>query len=132
MKHLLVTITVLLTSVNLMAGESIGIIDIDPAINTNENHMIYGSDGVIYEVANSNKKLLGQLQFAKQEQVEIEIDLSASSEITSLLGSRDLIIGASFTNTELDQVIVKKLSKFRHGKILQSPPTLQNLSLIHI
>ena len=78
------------------ATHEIGILYLEEMENNSERTLAYATDGVIYEIDNSNTKLLDQVKFAIEKQVEVEVEIGEFSELNNVLSFRDEIFDNFF------------------------------------
>lgn len=110
-----------LVASNLQAEVTpLGILNIDFS-GSSEPALVYASDGVIYEVDSNNKSLLAQLEFAKNQQLEVDLEITDNGELTDTLEIRDEILGLTPLNNKTYSALMSDPKFF--GNIKNGGPT---------
>lgn len=107
---------IILFSINVFATEniySIGIVDIEP-INK-EYSAVYASDGRIYDVSNTNQKLINNLHFALVNHLEVKVDFGRYTKLIEKIDGeeREEIFEIELSSTETERSLLKNKSFYK-------------------
>ncbi len=102
MKSLFILISLCLLG-NTAFAYTLGIVDLMEPITTEEEVVVFGTDGRVYEIASENKELIALAKAAKAEMLEVEVELRDLVGAQDLLSIRNEITKISLSSRELSQ-----------------------------
>jgi hypothetical protein len=96
-----------------VSARVVGVLNIETSTSHGELSSVYASDGRIYDVDSNRTKLIHQLQFAMEHDLEVKLDLLPINEkLNILLNKRNEIVRATISARTADRSLVmgKKFS----------------------
>ncbi len=109
-------VLVMLFNVIHVHAQEIGVVEIDEPIASNGVYLIYGTDGRIYEIDQSKRKLIELSYQALENRVAIDLKIENDTTTDDILGKRSQIKSAQLTDKILREEIHQIKSNFELQK----------------
>jgi hypothetical protein len=90
---------------NTASAYTLGIVDLDEPITSTDAYVVYGSDGVMYEISQDNKEVIELAKESMAKQIEVEVEFNDSSEVENVLELRNTITKIRLATQDVDQAL---------------------------